>query len=128
MAFTHPAAHPTVAAEPVGTPRPPRRRTGTRLMAAATALAVAAGLGYLARRYPAEARGVWESVAGKARPKQALPLAERPTLIGRVWDGLITLPAHKQEVLGLSTVKAAAQSEPIRLELLGTTEYISDTL
>src|SRR5262249_59683483 len=37
-------------------------------------------------------------------------------------------PAQKQKVLGLSTVKAAAQSEPIRLELLGTTEYISDTL
>jgi len=97
-------------------------------MTAATALAIAAGLGYLAWRDPAEARGVWESVAGKARPKQALPLAERPSLIGRPWDGLITLPAQKQKVLGLSTVKAAAQSEPIRLELLGTTEYISDTL
>ena len=30
--------------------------------------------------------------------------------------------------MGLSTVKAAAQAEPIRLELLGTTEYITETL
>ena len=30
--------------------------------------------------------------------------------------------------MGLATAKAVAQTEPIRLELLGTTEYVSDTL
>ena len=30
--------------------------------------------------------------------------------------------------MGLATVKATPQTEPIRLELLGTTEYITDTL
>ena len=30
--------------------------------------------------------------------------------------------------MGLSTVKAMAQTEPIRLELLGTTEYVTETL
>jgi membrane fusion protein, heavy metal efflux system len=128
MALTQPAAHPSVGVE-TNRPTPPGgERRWKRPLAAATLLALAAGLGYLAWRYPSEARRAWESIAGKGGPKQPPPLAERPSRIGRTWDGLITLPEQKQTAIGLSTVKAAAQAEPIRLELLGTTEYISDTL
>src|SRR5262249_23735868 len=65
---------------------------------------------------------------GKGGAGRARTLAERPSRIGRAWDGLVTLPEQKQTVMGISTAKAEAQTEPIRLELLGTTNYITETL
>jgi cobalt-zinc-cadmium efflux system membrane fusion protein len=128
MTLTQSASHRPVGAEPIR-PKPPRgRRAFRRLFAMAALLALATGLGYLAWRYPGEARSVWESIAGKKRSSQAPALAERPSRIGQTWDGLIRLDKRKQTAMGLSTVKAMAQNEPIRLELLGTTEYVTETL
>src|SRR5262249_43076313 len=44
------------------------------------------------------------------------------------WDGLVSFDGKSCEAIGLSTVKVGAQVEPIRLELLGTTAYMTDTL
>ena len=128
MTLTNPQATPPVEAEPT---RPSRRAVDAR------------------RRLLADCRSCWRSRRGSAispgdtrarreapgnRRRQGqdarkpLTLAERPSRIGQPWDGLVTLSERKQTVMGLTTVKAAAQTEPIRLELLGTTEYISDTL
>ena len=41
-------------------------------------------------------------------------------------DGVITLGENAVEGMGLEWAKAVSQTEPIRLELLGTTEYDSD--
>ncbi len=130
MTLTQSAAIRPVEAEP---DPPERRRAGDAhregcSWPSPSLLAIAAGLGYLAWRYPSEARGVWESVAGKDRTKQA-PAAGRAAIADRTAMGR---PHHahraKQTAMGLSTVKAVAQTEPIRLELLGTTEYITETL
>jgi membrane fusion protein, heavy metal efflux system len=128
MTLTESPSHRSVEAEP-NHPQPPRgRRTFGRLLRTALLVAIAAGLGSLAWRYPSEARSAWESIVGKKRTSQAPALAERPSRIGQSWDGLIRLDERKRTAMGLSTLRAAAQTEPIRLELLGTTEYVTETL
>jgi membrane fusion protein, heavy metal efflux system len=97
-------------------------------MAAVFVLALTAGVGYLAWRYPAEVQRLWESVSGGGKRKGAPSPAEGPPGNRRPWDGYIVLPEKSRTAIGIETTRAIPQTEPIRLELLGTTEYITDTL
>ena len=110
--------------------RGPRRDSALlgKLVKGSLALAIAIGTCYWAWRYPSEARNLWDFVAGRSSHKLASVPAEGPSRIKRHWDGSITVSAHSREVIGLATTEVKLQDEPIRLELLGTTEYITDTL
>lgn len=114
---------------PKGAPR--RARSGfRRLLNVVIVLAVAAAASYAVWKYPAEARIAWESVAEKIWTKK-VPLAPppaKPTEPARPWDGSLVLSEQAQKALGLITVKVHPQTEPIRLELLGTTANIAETL
>jgi cobalt-zinc-cadmium efflux system membrane fusion protein len=44
------------------------------------------------------------------------------------WDGKIRVTEQQRKAIGLTTKAVAAQTEPVRLELLGTTKYEEDTL
>jgi cobalt-zinc-cadmium efflux system membrane fusion protein len=92
------------------------------------ALAIVAGLGYLVWKYPKDVERLWKLVSAWSRSEPPASPAEAPSRIGRQWDGTITLPARSRTVMGLATAEVKPQVEPIRLELLGTTDYITDTL
>jgi len=88
--------------------------------------AVLAGAAFTGWRYPAEVKNAWRSITG-TRPKihPPTPAAAEPT---PPWDGSIRLTGAARTAMGIQSVEAKPQIRPIRLELLGTTEYISDTL
>lgn len=111
-------------------PGPPRRsRPLARwFVTAGVLLALASGLVYAVRKYPEELRGLWVQVTGPARPKHEPLNPEGPTRTGQPWDGSITLTEKARTAMGVETTRAIPQVEPIRLELLGTTDYITDTL
>jgi cobalt-zinc-cadmium efflux system membrane fusion protein len=113
-------------------PRPARRgrpSTLRRSVAALFLVATAAGASYATWRFPDRVRLAWESLAGKGAP-QRVTSAETAgeSRFGQPWDGSITVSAKARTAMGLVTDKAAPQEDPIRLELLGTTENISDSL
>lgn len=111
-------------------PRPAERsreRIGPAAAKAAAFLAVAAGAAYLIWRDPETARSAWRSVVGRgharpARPEAAAPPSSRP------WDGVVVLTEAARAAMGIRTEEVRPQTEPIHLELLGTSEYISDAL
>jgi cobalt-zinc-cadmium efflux system membrane fusion protein len=45
---------------------------------------------------------------------------------GQSWDGLVRVGERAQAALGLTTARVEPQTEPIRLEVLGTTKYMTD--
>jgi membrane fusion protein, heavy metal efflux system len=100
----------------------------TKLVGGLLILAIAGGLGFLAWKYPRELKTVWGFVAGQRSHGLHSAPAERPSRIRRSWDGSITLTEQSREMMGLGTAEVQPQDEPIRLELLGTTEYIAETL
>ncbi len=110
-------------------PAPPRNRPSPKWFAAAAlALALVAGAGYLTWKYPKEARGLWESIAGRRKHEPVHSPATSPPETARPWEGDITISEQARTAMGLETTRVTSQSDPIRLELLGTTEYITDTL
>jgi cobalt-zinc-cadmium efflux system membrane fusion protein len=110
-------------------PAPVARKGRLRGLAkAALAIAACAGIGYAVWKYPEEARRAWEFVAGGEHGKPArAPAAPSPGPQGP-WNGRVALTEKARDAIGVMTAEVRAQEEPIRLELLGTTEYISDTL
>jgi cobalt-zinc-cadmium efflux system membrane fusion protein len=82
--------------------------------------------------YPSRAHEFWQAVTTTVarvkvatptvHPKPALPADQPP------WDGLVTLGGRMKAAMGIATSRVLPQVEPIRLELLGTTEYDSDNL
>jgi cobalt-zinc-cadmium efflux system membrane fusion protein len=62
------------------------------------------------------------AVPAAAGPAPTTPAASQP------WDGLVRLGQRGRTSMGIVTTKTAPQTEPIRLELLGTTEYDTETL
>jgi cobalt-zinc-cadmium efflux system membrane fusion protein len=94
-----------------------------------TALLVA-GCGaaaWAAYKYPAEAERAWRSVAGP-KVERKTDAATPPASAKAPWDGLLALDEKAREAVGIATEEVKAQTDPIRLELLGTTDYITDTL
>lgn len=104
------------------------RPTLQQVVTSAFILTLACGGSYLAWKYPDKVRGLWESVAGARKPKVVPSRPEHPLSNGLPPDGIITLSAKERTAIGIETIKVIRQVEPIRLELLGTTDYITDTL
>jgi cobalt-zinc-cadmium efflux system membrane fusion protein len=108
-------------------------RPGTwhrRLAAAALLLAAAGGLAGVAAD-PSRARAFWTAIkTAVVRVPVATPALSKPALPTDhpYRDGLVVLEGHMREAMGIATSPVVPQVEPIRLELLGTTEYDSDNL
>lgn len=60
---------------------------------------------------------------GKAAPNPSSAVASRG-----LWDGLIDVSAAQQKAIGVRVVAAEAQTEPLKLEVQGKTDYNPDTL
>ncbi len=111
-------------------PRKPRGR-GFYLVWGTTLLV----LGVTAWIFQDRLRAAATTIAGRVRsgevegthgkPKMELP---RNKAIARFVDGNIVLPERSRSAMGLLTTPVLVQTDPIRLELLGTTDYISDTI
>lgn len=136
---TIPVDHPPHAAlahPAVGPARPgPRRRPRPRWVALG-------GLGLLGLGLVAYAALAGMPTAGQARAaldalrrlvlgttapraEAAVEPALRPA---RAWDGLVRVTAEEREAIGFRILPVAAQTEPIRLELPGKTDYDQNTL
>ncbi|SIO34240.1 membrane fusion protein, cobalt-zinc-cadmium efflux system [Singulisphaera sp. GP187] len=122
---THTPAEPGPATRGQG-----RSRSKTRRAAIAAVLLAGAGtLAYLGWSRPAQVRNAWASLTGplsatlKAADTGPTPPAVRPP-----WDGFVTLKERGRASMGVATMTVAPQTDPIRLELLGTSEYDSETL
>ncbi len=106
-----------------------RRRPGLRiLLLSALVLTLAGGLGYAARTRPEQVRDVWKALTGARTSRPTVRIDPPPPAASLLTAGRLLLEAQAIEALGLATAKAEPQTRPIRLELLGTTRYIEDTL
>ena len=75
--------------------------------------------------YPKPFRDALSALTKPKAPDRAERLARfQPPSVSP--DGILTLGEKAAEGMGLETAKVVPQTEPIRLELLGTTEYDSD--
>lgn len=114
------------AAEP--SPPAPAPRRGRPWLAATL---LVGGLGVLAWILQPQLRAGWERAAARLRAgghAESHAPAPAPRPVARLKDGMIVLPERARLAMGIATHQVADQTQPIRLELLGTTEYISDTL
>ena len=131
-----PSAHPATPGVPLDDgddrlhpPRPGDRARRARTWAALAV--VGCGLGVLAWIFQPQLRARWLAAVAwtKAGGHEAshAPNAA-PRAVARLKDGMIVLPERARQAMGITLAAARDQVVPIRLELLGTTEYISDTL
>ncbi|MDG3008164.1 efflux RND transporter periplasmic adaptor subunit [Paludisphaera mucosa] len=118
-------AAPAAAAPAPEAPRP--RRSPARLLRRVVVLALLGAAAYGAWKYPAEVGKAWRSLSGTGPKAPPAPPAEAAGPAGP-WDGSLRLTEAARAALDVQTVEVKPQVRPIRLELLGTTEYISDTL
>jgi membrane fusion protein, heavy metal efflux system len=91
--------------------------------------ALGGGGGYFAWRYPKALQGVLTAITARVEAKPAVgasPAAPSKPL-GQ-WDGLLDLSDDQRTSMGIETAPVEPQIEPISIELLGTTDYISDVL
>ena len=104
----------------------PRRRPGP-LFASLAVLAivgVGAGVAYFAGVTRADVRALVERVhPTPPPPPPALEVTPRMP-----WDGLVTVSAREREAVGFRLVSVRAQTDPLRLELSGTTDYDQNAL
>lgn len=96
-----------------------------RRIAFAACLAAAATAAWT---YRADLGRTWEAWShAEPSPAGSPPRPSRLIDHGE-WDGLVTLSEHARRAMGVVVAPAQPQAEPIRFELLGTSEYDSDTL
>lgn len=91
-------------------------------------LALVAGASYAAWKYPEQVQEVLRLVTGSKAARPLPPTVHVPEGPRPPWDGLITMTTKAETSMGVQTVEVKAQTDPIRLELLGRTEYITDTM
>ncbi|AGA31280.1 efflux RND transporter periplasmic adaptor subunit [Singulisphaera acidiphila] len=123
---------------PTHTPPEPAPATGaqgrgpskTRNAALVAMFLAGAGiLAYLGWSRPAQLRNLWASLTRPLSPAlMAADTGPRPPADRPPWDGLVTLKERGRASMGIETTNVAPQTDPIRLELLGTSEYDSETL
>jgi cobalt-zinc-cadmium efflux system membrane fusion protein len=121
----------SAAAEGPRTDAPRRPRSALkRVLKVVLPLVTITAVLYAVWKYPAESRTAWEAVASRVWTQKAHVPPKPAKLLESAgpWDGSLVLSEHAQKALGLVTVKVHPQSEPIRLELLGTTANIAETL
>jgi cobalt-zinc-cadmium efflux system membrane fusion protein len=106
-----------------------RRRRASWLLAAAAGCTLA----FAAWRHPDWFQAAWTwalaaaQVRGPERTAVSPPVAERAP-VAAFRDGLIELAEPAVANLGIETEPARPQTAPIRIELLGTTDYVSEAL
>lgn len=99
--------------------RPRKRRRLILFLLAAGATAAAAWA------YPRPLRVALSTLSTSKTPDHTEPLSRfQPPAVSP--DGVLTLSERAARGMGLETTRVVRQTEPIRLELLGTTEYDSD--
>ena len=136
MNFSHQASA-VVAENPAHHPEhdslhPPRSRR-RRIFSGVIGLIVLGLLGLGGWIMRDQLRTVWVKIqtqlahSGHGEPGPS-PTANRDQSVVRLVDGIIILPTQARRMMGLATTPVLAQTEPIRLELLGTTDYITDTV
>jgi len=100
-----------------------------KLALAAAFLGGAGALACFAWSRPAQVRNAWTSLTQPPSSKlMAAEAGPSPPAVRPPWDGLVTLKESGRVSMGVATTPVAPQTTPIRLELLGSTEYDSDTL
>ncbi|WP_435018167.1 efflux RND transporter periplasmic adaptor subunit [Tundrisphaera sp. TA3] len=102
-----------------------RAKRPARWLKPALLLAAIAAVGIARWRYPEETEKLWHAVAGAAKKPAPAPAPPEPKT---PFDGTIRLTEKARAAMGIRSAAAKPQEHPLRLELLGTTEYISDTL
>jgi cobalt-zinc-cadmium efflux system membrane fusion protein len=116
----HVALH---AAPSTGGKRPTSK--GRKLVKLIVFVFVAGGTTAAAWAYPKPFLDAWSALTKpKAHETDHAPAQFQPPSVSS--DGILTLGEKAVRGMGLETVKVVPQTEPIRLELLGTTEYDSD--
>src|SRR5262249_49237680 len=120
------------ALSPGSSARAPARRPSKggrgKLVSAILLVGCAAAIIYFGWAQPEKGRNAWDYIKSAlsappiSRPVPAGPAPRKP------WDGYVTLSERGHTSMGIATATVNRQSEPIRLELLGTTEYDSDNL
>ncbi|WP_206108202.1 efflux RND transporter periplasmic adaptor subunit [Paludisphaera soli] len=106
----------------------PTRRGPARFLKPAAWLVAIAAAAVVVWRRPDVASEAWRAIAGGHQAAHHPADATPPRVASGPWDGAIVVAERAREAMGIRVEPARPQSEPIRLELLGTTEYISDTL
>jgi len=109
-----------------GWPRPWLWLAGVAGIAAAAGLAAYGPAGLLQRFSPASSHHAdGESAATPASGWHRPPANDGPR---SPWDGLIDVSEPQQKAIGMRIDSVAAQSEPLKLEVQGKTDYNPDTL
>jgi cobalt-zinc-cadmium efflux system membrane fusion protein len=127
----HPLSH-----EPARTDRRPARRKGSGLVRFVLFLLVLAGIGGAAYAVMGKDKAVGaaksavnylkEQVVGpdEPPPEPDLPVNRRKG----PWNGLVQISDEDRKTIGFKIVPVLPQTQPIRLELPGTTDYDQNTL
>jgi len=110
-----------------GRSHPPRRSRSARLLWFLALIAVLSVAAIAYRRNPQAVISALDSIRGSARKPHADPHAAAD-VPNAPWDGTLRLSDQARAALGIEVQPAGPETEPILLELPGTTEYISDTL
>lgn len=129
--------HSESPAPPVAVPAGPRRRGAGGWLGPVALLLGLVGGGLLL--FTDRLDAAKEAVAGVARalgagghhgpaPDHAGGGAAPPAESTGPWDGTVRVTEPQRESVGVRVVPVAAQTEPVELELQGTTEYNPDTL
>ncbi|WP_406699326.1 efflux RND transporter periplasmic adaptor subunit [Singulisphaera sp. Ch08] len=106
----------------------PRGRRKRPWLLVSGGLVVLAGLAYAGWSDPSRVQAVLKTVSRNAGKPVAVQLESFEPVSLERWDGLVTINDRARKSLGLATVEVSPQTTPIRLELLGTTAYMTDTL
>ena len=117
-------------------PTPTRRSPGSRrLRVGLGVILLGGGLGLVAWIFQPQIQAGWGVAVARFRSgetaeakTQHATVPKTPSPVARLKDGMIVLPERARAAMGVATSPVQAQSDPIRLELLGTTGYITDTL
>lgn len=117
---------------PIPTPTPPRSGIGGRLAFAVVVLAALGGVAGAGAAGLFDARTALATLRDLAVRPSRPPVGAAPTLEEEVietpWDGLVRLSQPAREAVGIRTVAVRPQTEPMGLDLLGTTAYDASTL
>jgi cobalt-zinc-cadmium efflux system membrane fusion protein len=98
-----------------------------RLLKPLIAFALLAGGAFGAFRYRHELTDTWRSFTEAKKEVVSAP-SDKPPAPSGPWDGSLVLSDGARRALGIESAEVAPQVQPIGLELVGTTEYVSDTL
>ena len=124
-----PTSSPT---DPPPIPMPTRSGIGRRLAFAVIVLAALGGVAGAGAAGLFDARSALATLRDLAVRPSKPPVGAAPTLEEEVietpWDGLVRLSQPAREAVGIRAVPVEPQTEPMGLDLLGTTAYDASTL